>query len=64
MQHGFVIKGRLMGPNEYLKAERSIRRGYICGSDTKQRCQAVVSEAARHDPRIEAALVEEGGRDG
>lgn len=49
MQHRFVIKGRLPGLNEYLKAERSFRRGHSCGNDMKQGCQDIVSEAIRKD---------------
>lgn len=47
MQHRFVIKGRLPGLNEYLKAERGFRRGHSWGNDMKQGCQAAVSEAIR-----------------
>ena len=51
MQYRFVIKGKLPGLNEYLKADRSFRKGHSCGNDMKQRGQAAVAEAIRKDLR-------------
>lgn len=47
MQYRFVIKGKLPGLNEYLKAERSFRRGHSCGNDMKQEYQMLISNAIR-----------------
>lgn len=47
MQHKFVIKGRLPGLNEYLKAERSFRRKHSCGNDMKRENQMIISSAIK-----------------
>ena len=47
MQYRFVIKGKLPGLNEYLKAERSFCRGHSCGNDMKQGYQMFISNAIR-----------------
>ncbi|MFR6272114.1 MAG: RusA family crossover junction endodeoxyribonuclease [Blautia sp.] len=47
MQHRFVIKGKLPGLNDYLKAERSFHWGHSCGNDMKQEYQMLVSNAIR-----------------
>lgn len=47
MQYKFVIKGKLPGLNDYLKAERSFHRGHSCGNDMKQEYQMLVSNAIR-----------------
>ncbi|WP_302419809.1 hypothetical protein [Blautia marasmi] len=47
MQYKFVIKGKLPGLNDYLKAERCFHRGHSCGNDMKQGYQMLVSNAIR-----------------
>lgn len=47
MQYRFVVKGKLPGLNDYLKAERNFRRGHSCGNDMKQEYQLLVSNAIR-----------------
>ena len=47
MQYSFVIKGKLPGLNDYLKAERSFYKGHSCGNDMKQSYQMLVSNAIR-----------------
>jgi Holliday junction resolvase RusA-like endonuclease len=47
MEARFVIKGKLPGLNDYLKAERSFSKKHSCGNDMKQQCQFLISNAIR-----------------
>lgn len=47
MEYHFVIKGKLPGLNDYLKAERSFSNKRSCGNDMKQQYQMVISNAIR-----------------
>lgn len=47
MKYKFVIRGRLPGLNEYLKAERSFHNRHSVGNDMKQDHQMIISSAIR-----------------
>lgn len=47
MEARFVIKGKLPGLNDYLKAERSFSKKHSCGNDMKQQYQFLISNAIR-----------------
>lgn len=47
MEYRFVIKGKLPGLNEYLKAERSFSKKHSCGNDMKQENQMLICNAIR-----------------
>lgn len=47
MEYRFVIKGKLPGLNDYLKAERSFSKKHSCGNDMKQENQMLICNAIR-----------------
>lgn len=47
MECSFMIRGKLPGLNDYLKAERSFSRKHSCGNDMKREYQFLISNAIR-----------------